>query len=136
MNQKGLTILGTDTEVGKTYVACRIIESLVRQGVKVGAYKPVASGAPTQNQGDGFQLWQASNQHGSLDNVNPQHFLAPLAPPVAAELEGKEVSDRLILDGAQYWKGLSEFLVVEGAGGLLSPISWSMTNANGNAINT
>jgi len=129
MTQTGLTILGTDTEVGKTYVACRIIESLVLEGVKVGAYKPVASGAPTRNLSDGFQLWQASDQRGSLDDVNPQFFLAPLAPPVAAELEGKQVSDRLILDGAQHWEGLCEFLVVEGAGGLLSPISSTMTNA-------
>ena len=129
MFPSGLTILGTDTEVGKTYVACRIIESLVQDGVKVGAYKPVASGAPTRSQSDGFQLWQASNQLGTLEEVNPQCFLAPLAPPVAAELEGKQVSDDLILEGAKHWYGKCEMLVAEGAGGLLSPISWNMTNA-------
>ena len=88
----GLTILGTDTEVGKTFVACRILESLVRQGIAVGVYKQVASGAQTLEQSDGFQLWQASDQRGSLAEVTPQSFLAPLAPPIAAELEGKQVS--------------------------------------------
>ncbi|MCY2983973.1 MAG: dethiobiotin synthase [Planctomycetota bacterium] len=126
----GLTILGTDTEVGKTYVACRIIESLVRDGVSVGAYKPVASGASTFDQSDGYQLWQATGKRGTLLDVCPQSFLAPLAPPVAAELEGKLVSDQLILSGAKAWSEKCELLILEGAGGLMSPISWSMTNAD------
>lgn len=130
MKTSGLTILGTDTEVGKTFVACRILESLVRDGVAVGAYKPVASGAPTLEQSDGFQLWQASGQRGSLAEVTPQSFLAPLAPPIAAELEGLLVSDKLIIDGAGDLSSRCQFLVVEGAGGLMSPISWTMTNAS------
>ena len=129
MGLLGLTILGTDTEVGKTFVACRILECLVRDGVAVGAYKPVASGAPTLEQSDGFQLWQASGQRGLLAEVTPQRFQAPLAPPIAAELEGKQVSDELIIDGAKHWATSCQFLVVEGAGGLMSPISWTMTNA-------
>ncbi len=126
----GLTILGTDTEVGKTYVACRIIESLVREGVAVGTYKPVASGAPSLEQSDGFKLWQASGQLGSLEEVTPQHFTAPFAPPIAAELENKQVSDKAIMDGALHWASRCEFLILEGAGGLMSPISWTMTNAS------
>lgn len=126
----GLTILGTDTEVGKTYTACRIIESLVRNGVAVGAYKPVASGALTLEQSDGYQLWQATGKRGKLIDVCPQSFLTPLAPPVAAEIEGKQVSDHLILSGADAWSDHCEMLILEGAGGLMSPISWSMTNAD------
>lgn len=101
----------------------------MRAGVAVGAYKPVASGAPTLEQSDGFQLWQASGQRGLLAEVTPQCFLAPLAPPIAAELEGKEVSDELIIVGARHWAKGCQFLVVEGAGGLMSPMSWTMTNA-------
>ena len=89
----------------------------------------MASGASSLDQRDGFQLWQASGQRGSLADVNPQHFLASLAPPVAAELAGKQVSDRLILEGAKFWADHCELLIVEGAGGLMSPISWNMTNA-------
>ena len=126
----GLTILGTDTEVGKTYVACRIIESLVRDGVAVGAYKPVASGAPSPEQSDGFKLWQASGHRGVLSEVTPQQFTAPFAPPIAAELENKQVSDKAIMDGALHWASRCEILILEGAGGLMSPISWTMTNAS------
>ena len=126
----GLAIVGTDTDVGKTYVACRIIESLVRDGVAVGAYKPVASGAPSLDQSDGFKLWQASGQRGLLAEVTPQHFLAPFAPPIAAELENKQVSENAILAGARNWTSQCDFLIVEGAGGLMSPLSWNMTNAS------
>ena len=126
----GLTILGTDTEVGKTYVACRIIESLVREGIAVGAYKPVASGASSLEQSDGYQLWQATGKRGTLLDVCPQSYLAPLAPPIAAEVEGKQVSDRLILSGATAWGKNCDLLILEGAGGLMSPISWDMTNAD------
>ena len=130
MKSAGLTILGTDTEVGKTYVACRIVESLVREGVAVGAYKPVASGTPFLEQSDGFKLWQASGQRGLLSEVTPQHFKAPFAPPIAAELENKQVSDQMIMDGALNWASRCEVLILEGAGGLMSPISWTMTNAS------
>lgn len=126
----GLTILGTDTEVGKTYVACRVIESLVREGIAVGAYKPVASGAPSLEQSDGFKLWQASGQRGSLKEVTPQNFTAPFSPPIAAELENKQVSDDAIMEGALNWASRCEILILEGAGGLMSPISWTMTNAS------
>ena len=126
----GLAILGTDTDVGKTYVACRIIETLVLEGVAVGAYKPVASGAPSLEQSDGYKLWQASGHRGLLTGVTPQHFLAPFAPPVAAEMENKQVSDDAILAGARNWASQCDLLIVEGAGGLMSPLSWNMTNAS------
>jgi dethiobiotin synthetase len=126
---KGLFIAGTDTDVGKTYVACRILESLVASGEQAGAYKPVASGVTNREQSDAYQLFVASSQRGSIDSVNPQCFAAPLAPPIAAEMEHRTVDDAQIVQGAMAWRGHCDLLVVEGAGGLLSPISWTMTNA-------
>lgn|GEM_PF-187156 len=125
----GLTILGTDTDVGKTFVACKIIEHLLRKGSVVGAYKPVASGAASLEQSDGHLLWQATGRLGQLEEVTPQLFSAPLAPPIAAEMEGKTVSANLIREGAQAWLGKCELLLVEGAGGLMSPLTWETTNA-------
>ena len=52
-----------------------------------------------------------------------QRFVAPAAPPVAAEMEGTEVDRRLLRTGAAWWSERVDFLVVEGAGGLLSPIA-------------
>jgi dethiobiotin synthetase len=130
MRIPGVMLVGTDTEVGKTFVACRLIEQWVSQGARVGAYKPVASGALSQDSSDASLLWLASGRLGTLEQVNPQSFSAPLAPPMAAELEGREVDDERIVDGAVAWKSECDFLVVEGAGGLMSPISWKMTNAS------
>jgi dethiobiotin synthetase len=130
LRMPGLMILGTDTDVGKTYVACRILEELVRQKIVVGAYKPVASGGSALEQGDAFRLWKASGCNRTLEQVNPQFFFAPLAPPVAAELEGRAVNDAKMLGGAIDWESHCEFLVVEGAGGLMSPLSLSTTCAS------
>jgi dethiobiotin synthetase len=129
-NRKGVLVLGTDTDVGKTYVSCRIIESLVKSGIAVGAYKPVASGALSPELSDASLLWHASGQRGTLSMVNPQSFKAALAPPMAAELEGATVDDQLLLHGFHAWKEHCEWIVAEGAGGLMSPISWDTTNAD------
>jgi len=62
--------------------------------------------------------------------VCPQSFAAPLAPPLAAAMEGRLVDFGLLRSGAQAWKQHCDFLVVEGAGGLLSPLTYGSTNAD------
>jgi dethiobiotin synthetase len=105
---KGLFITGTDTEVGKTHFVCEHAKLLIQQGFRVGVYKPLASGYPREDhRSDAARLHRALGEQGAnirLEQINPQCFLAPLAPPLAAR--------------------------VEGAGGLLSPITWTMTNAD------
>jgi len=123
----GLFVTGTDTGVGKTYIAARIAAALAATGCRVGVYKPVASGC--QQIGDELvsedaqQLWEAAGRPGELARVCPQRFAAPLAPHLAARAAGQEVSAELLRSGLDYWRGTSDVVVVEGAGGLLSPIS-------------
>ncbi|MCL4204402.1 MAG: dethiobiotin synthase [Pirellulaceae bacterium] len=123
----GLFITGTDTGVGKTYVACRIADWLVRAGYRVGVYKPAASGCDVRDgrlvADDALQLWQAAGRPGDLDHVCPQRFLAPLAPPLAARAEGRHVDADLLRSGLEFWKSRSDIVLVEGAGGLMSPLS-------------
>ncbi|MEQ1828983.1 MAG: dethiobiotin synthase [Pirellula sp.] len=126
----GLLVLGTDTEVGKTYVACNILRQLVRSGIAPAAYKPIASGAGGIDESDAFQLWRASGGMGSIEQVGPQSYAAPVAPPIAAELEGRLVDIEAILQGAKDWNGKCDWLLVEGAGGLMSPITFDWTNAD------
>lgn len=128
--QHGWFIAGTDTEVGKTYIACRMLRELRMRGKRVGAYKPAASGAISRESSDAYQLWVAQGQSVSEELVNPQSFAAPLAPPLAAELENRHVDDALLISGVQQWVGRCDILLVEGAGGLMSPISWNLTNAD------
>ncbi len=123
----GLFVTGTDTGVGKTAVTSAIVRILRADGIRVGAYKPVASGA---ERGPTGPVWSdAEILHAALDRtfpierICPQRFLAPLAPPVAAAEEGKRVDRELLRSGAAWWQNQVDLLVVEGAGGLLSPIS-------------
>ena len=123
----GLFIVGTNTEVGKTYIASLIIQALVRNGVRVGVYKPAASDCPLENDEhlstDAQQLWEAAGQPGSLEQVCPQRFVAPLAPHLAAQAEGRQVDAKLLRTGLNYWQDNYDFVVVEGIGGLMSPVS-------------
>ena len=123
----GLFITGTDTEVGKTYITAQIAAALKGAGNRVGVYKPAASGCSRQGNkliaDDALAIWEAAGQPGSLADVCPQCFEAPLAPPLAAELAGLEIDDALLRSGIRCWQENSDVVLVEGSGGLLSPIS-------------
>ena len=122
----GLFITGTDTDVGKTYVATLIARSLVAGGRRVGVYKPTASGCRWQDQSlvseDAVALWEAAGRPGDLDRVCPQRFAAPLAPHLAAKAEGKQLDADLLRRGIEYWRERSEIVLVEGIGGLMTPL--------------
>src|SRR5438132_10083356 len=122
----GLFVVGTDTAVGKTFVASRIAAALLCAGVKVGVYKPAASGCRRVGRAlvsdDAVALWEAAGRPGELKAVCPQRFAAPLAPHLAAKEERKEIDSRLLRRGIDYWRRQSDIVIVEGAGGLMSPI--------------
>jgi len=122
----GLFITGTDTGVGKTYVAGRIAQALCTAGCRVGVYKPVASGCrPLGDElvsDDAVALWNAAGRPGELARVCPQRFAASLAPHLAARAAGEDISAEQLRVGLDYWRERSDVLVVEGAGGLMSPL--------------
>ncbi|RLS28562.1 MAG: dethiobiotin synthase [Planctomycetota bacterium] len=126
----GLFVTGTDTDVGKTAVATVLVRLVVAQGIRVGVYKPVASGVVYGQAGDKERLWEAAGRPLDAAAVCPQAFAAPLAPPHAARLEGRSVDEELLLSGLDPWLKTSDFLVVEGAGGLFSPLSENLLNAD------
>ncbi len=130
MNRKpatGLFITGTGTGVGKTYVAALVAAALRAQGVRVSVYKPVASGCRQEDgrlvSEDALTLWNAAGQPGELASVCPQQFEAPLAPHLAARAEGRQVDAQLLRSGIESWRSRSDIVLVEGAGGLLSPVT-------------
>lgn len=130
----GLFIVGSDTDVGKTVVASCMARQLVREGLRVGVYKPVASGCERVRgeliSSDAVSLWEAAGKPGDLEAVCPQRFAAPMAPYLAARKEKRSISARQLVDGFAYWQKQSDIVLVEGAGGLLSPLTESETVAD------
>lgn len=126
----GYFITGTGTEVGKTFVAALIAKQLVADGVRVGVYKPAASGCQNDVSDDAVALWEAAGRPLTLDAVCPQRFAAPLAPHVAARDEGRRVDAALLRSGYEVWRDAYDFVLVEGAGGLMSPLSDDDYNAD------
>jgi len=106
----GLFITGTDTEVGKTFVASLIVKQLVRGGHRVGVYKPVASDCVS------------AGRPLSLEAVCPQRFEAALAPNLSAAKAGRVLDGKLLRTGIEAWADECDVIVVEGAGGLMSPV--------------
>jgi dethiobiotin synthetase len=113
-----LFITGTDTGVGKTVVAGLLARYLHRAGVAVGALKPVCSGG----RADARFLRAAINGALTLDEINPWHFRLPLAPLLAARREKKKLNRKQVLAYVRRMQQRFPVLVVEGAGGLLSPL--------------
>ena len=120
----GLFVCGTDTDVGKTFVTAAIARACHQAGLRVGVYKPVASGVATEQVelSDAFCLWDAAGRPGRLADVCPQSFAAPLAPHLAARAEGRFVDEERLFTGISAWSDY-ELVLVEGVGGLMSPVS-------------
>jgi adenosylmethionine-8-amino-7-oxononanoate aminotransferase len=129
----GIFITGTDTGVGKTIVASAIAQELQRQGIKVGPMKPIQTGAPgeagVRYSQDLEFMKKALGDHGLelntpfLFNPHVPYLLKePLAPYVAAKLEGVDIDLSVIRQAYCWLQEHYSFLVVEGAGGIFVPI--------------
>jgi len=120
---KGLFITGSDTDIGKTYISCQLIDQLRSAGITLTVRKPVESGCQKVNgelhPADGALLHQHNNFAEDLVTVTPLRFEAALAPHRAASLENASL---LISDLTKICRS-ENFLLVEGAGGFLSPLA-------------
>jgi dethiobiotin synthetase len=126
MRQTTFFITGTDTGVGKTVLAELLLRHLRERGVKAAALKPVCSGGRS----DARALYTASGGALSLDEINPWHFRAPIAPLLSARRERKQVKLADVLAHARRVQKRFEVLLVEGAGGLLSPLGVDFNSRN------
>ena len=119
-----LVVTGTDTGVGKTVVACGLAKRLADSGRRVLAVKPVESGcgAEVGPEEDGALLARATGQERPRSAL--VRLRAPLAPPVAADREGVALGPKAwVREILEFSRGV-EFVLVEAAGGLLSPLAW------------
>lgn len=133
MKAPGIFITGTDTGVGKTVVAAGLALALRERGMRVGVMKPVATGCVGDGKrlvsGDAVYLFEAAeNEHPAL--TNPLRFRNALAPSVASVIEKKEIPIEKILKAYRELQRYYDFIIVEGIGGLLVPITKDYFVAN------
>lgn len=120
---RGLFVTGTDTGVGKTLVACEILRRLRARGQPVGVLKAVETGVGPEGPQDARALRDAAGLSDSIDEICPQRFALPAAPCVAAEAEGRSVEVARIDAALERVKLRHTCVIVEGAGGLLVPLT-------------
>jgi len=118
MASKIFFVTGTDTDVGKTVFAAVATLLLRKSGWRVAALKPLCSGG----RDDARLLHAAAGKVLPLDEVNPWHFRAPLAPVLAARKAKQRVRLREVVAHIRGVAKRFEVVIVEGAGGLLSPL--------------
>lgn len=111
-------VTGSDTGVGKTVLTAWLTRRLRGAGVDAVALKPLCSGGRE----DAVALHQANGDALTLDEVNPWHFRAALAPVLAARREGRGVTLAEVVAQVRALARRFELVLVEGAGGLLSPL--------------
>jgi dethiobiotin synthetase len=116
--QRTIFITGTDTGAGKTVLTTLLARFLTQKKIRVAAFKPVCSGG----RDDAEKIHAALGGALTLDEVNPWHFRAPIAPVLAAKLEKKSVTLAPVRAHIRAARKDFDVTLVEGAGGLLSPI--------------
>lgn len=121
--EHGIFITGTDTGVGKTVVAAAVAYSIAATGKSVAVMKPVQTGTVLAHTLDVQFVLRVLGREAPLEEVCPYTYQAPLSPFVASQLVGEEIRVERIISAMQALRSGHDFLVAEGAGGLLVPIT-------------
>ncbi len=119
-------VTGTDTGLGKTVVAAGIAAALARRGADAGVMKPVATGGRPRRgrlvSEDAERLAKAAGSRDPMELINPVCFRHPLAPSAAARLARRPVELGRVWRAFRRLSSAHEMLIVEGIGGLMTPI--------------
>lgn len=134
MATRGWFVTGTDTEIGKTHVACGLLRLLAGHGLQVAGFKPVATGCEVSPDGlrnaDALALREAGTVDVPYEIVNPYAFAPPIAPHLAAREVGVAIGPEPIVRAFNTLSARVDAVVVEGAGGWRVPLGddWDMAD--------
>ncbi len=127
LRQRGVFVTGTDTGVGKTLVSAGLVELAVAAGRRTAVMKPVAAGCEDSGNGlcndDALTLIARSNVSADYATVNPYALRPPIAPHLAARQAGITIDAETLDTAFAHLCEISDFVVVEGAGGFLVPLA-------------
>ncbi len=124
LEKKSLFITATNTDVGKTYASEKFLRYYASKGFKVGYFKPIETGVVTHPL-DGKKMLTLVKELNpcftvSLEDVVPYQFKLAAAPYVAKK--DKIISLSYLKEKRDYLFKFCDFLIIEGAGGLMVPI--------------
>lgn len=122
---KSYFITGTDTDAGKTYVTAGLAAAIRKMGIDIGIMKPFAAGTPQKvglKSKDTEILARAAQINDAEQLINPQFFPIPASPYTASESLGVEVDVDLVLQNFKKLLKIHEMMLVEGMGGVFTPI--------------
>lgn len=129
---KALFVAGTGTDLGKTHIACALLRAARARGLSVDAFKPVVSGFdPAEPEtSDPARLAAAMGRPDAWAEISPRRYGAPLAPNLAARLEGDTLRMADLIADCRTWLEARDtgLALVEGAGGVMSPMTDDATN--------
>jgi dethiobiotin synthetase len=127
---RALFVSGAHTDVGKTWAACALLRAARAKGLSVAALKPAVSGIDRGDWSDSDpgRLLDAMGREltdAALDEIAPLRFAAALSPPMAARLEGVDLRISRLVDFCRAGLAASaaDLMLVEGAGGVMSPMA-------------
>ncbi|MGI0101498.1 MAG: dethiobiotin synthase [Nitrosotalea sp.] len=119
-------ITGTDTGVGKTAITAALAASLRKHGIDVGIMKPIASGVPQKagfKSSDVTLLHEAAKVNDKEEVINPVFLPLPTSPYDATKILNLEIDMKIIYERFQYLLKAYQMLLVEGIGGIMTPIT-------------
>ena len=123
---KLLFVTATNTDIGKTYATLRLIEEFSKEGIRVGVCKPIETGVLNQPLDATKLLTKVQKYNKDFQNLQPKDITAytfPLpASPFCADKNSLIKIDKIKHKITQLSK-LCDLLIVEGAGGLMVPIT-------------
>lgn len=127
MSLNVLLITGTDTETGKTVLTCVLAAywQTYRPQESLGILKPIQTGT-----GDRELYQKVFDLKQTSEEITPLHFQTPVAPPLAAEREGRPVDLSLVWQALNSLQQQRQWVLVEALGGLGSPMTRELTVAD------
>lgn len=124
---KGVFITATGTDVGKTFISALIVKKMRDLGFNCGYYKPALSGAELKNgkliPGDCEFVLKTAGINADPSDFASYIFKTAVSPHLAAEIEGVSIKKDKIQKDFQDKKAEYNYLVVEGAGGIICPFN-------------
>lgn len=131
---KAYFVTGTDTEVGKTIASCALLQAAGQLGYRTVGYKPVASGSEMTADGlrnsDALALQRNSTLAVDYAAINPYTFAEPTSPHIISADEGRPILAPVMSAGLRALEKQADWVLVEGAGGWLTPLSPTLSFAD------